>query len=60
MSTPAQASVLRSSIELRRPPAPRTLRALAMYLLRLGPSGFGGPIALVVAGAALISIIAVR
>jgi hypothetical protein len=28
-------------------PAPRTLRGLMAYFLRLGSSGFGGPIALV-------------
>src|SRR5436305_7560772 len=46
MSTPVQASA--SSADAKpRVPTPRTLRALALYFLRLGSSGFGGPIALV-------------
>src|SRR3954454_9562994 len=33
--------------QARRPAGPRTLRGLVGYFLRLGSSGFGGPIALV-------------
>src|SRR3954454_1984544 len=33
--------------QARRPAGPRTLRGLVRYFLRLGSSGFGGPIALV-------------
>ena len=47
MSTPVQAPASRSDTAPGAPVEGRTLRALSLYFLRLGSSGFGGPIALV-------------
>ena len=47
MSAPVQAPASRAETELSAPVAGRSLQALALYFLRLGSSGFGGPIALV-------------
>src|SRR3989440_8669452 len=47
MSTPAQAPAARSGSEPGGAVSRRTLRGLALYFLRLGSSGLGGPIALV-------------
>ena len=47
MSAPAQAPAARSRSEPDGAVSARTLRGLTLYFLRLGSSGFGGPIALV-------------
>src|SRR3989440_2378475 len=47
MSAPAQAPAARSRSEPDGAVSARTLRGLTLYFLRLGGSGFGGPIALV-------------
>jgi chromate transporter len=47
MSPPVKAPASRTDAELVAPVARPTLRELAVYFLRLGSSGFGGPIALV-------------
>src|SRR5256885_12577416 len=47
MSAPGQAPAARSRSEPDGAVSARTLRGLTLYFLRLGSSGFGGPIALV-------------